>query len=122
MLATFTFGVLRGITMTAGIPESGGVIGDALGVVAGRHGHHAPGPLLGRELQEPVEGAPVLERRRVLQVLELQPQVGAGDDRQRLRPQGGRADHVAADGGRRPQDVAVPDRQFGEARDRTDRL
>ena len=54
-----------------GDAEPGGVVGDRLGVVAGGHGHHAPGPLVGGEQQQPVEGPPLLEGGDELEVLEL---------------------------------------------------
>ena len=44
--------------------EPGGVVGDGLGVVAGRHGHDARGPLAVVEREQLVERAPLLERRR----------------------------------------------------------
>ena len=43
--ATFTKGVVTGITMVAGIFEPRGVIGHRLGVIAGRHGDDAAAAL-----------------------------------------------------------------------------
>ena len=57
-------------------PEPVGVVGEALRVVAGRRGHDPFGPVRLRQRQEEVEGAPFLERRRELQVLELQRRPG----------------------------------------------
>jgi hypothetical protein len=47
-----------------------GVIGDALGMVAGGHGDHAPLGLLVAEALELDQGAAVLEGARVLEALE----------------------------------------------------
>jgi len=55
--------------------EAPGVIGDALRVVAGRHGDHAALALLVCELQQRVQRAAFLERGGELQVLELDPDV-----------------------------------------------
>ena len=98
---TFMLGVKDGMTMVAGMPSRAGVIGDALGVVAGRHGDHAALALVGRELQQRVERAALLERGGELQVLELDPDVGLGDARQRLAAQAGRAHDRAGDAPRR---------------------
>ena len=77
--------------------EPGGVAGHGLGVVAGRHGHDAAGPVLRAERQQLVEGAPLLEGGRELQVLELHDHVGAEHGGQRLRPGAGRALDGAGD-------------------------
>ncbi len=61
------------------------VAGDRLGVVAGRHGHHAAGALVCVERQQLVERATLLEGGGELQVLELDDDVGAEDLRQNLR-------------------------------------
>ena len=55
------------------------VVRDALRVVAGRRRDHAVRPLLGVEPEQEVARAPLLERRGVLEVLELQRELGAGD-------------------------------------------
>ena len=60
------------------------MVGDALGVVAGRRGDDALRPLGRGELRQEVAGAALLERAGELEVLELQPHVGAGDGRERL--------------------------------------
>ena len=58
------------------------VIGDRLRVVAGRRGDHAALSLLGRKLQQFVERAALLVGGGELEVLELQPDLGADDLRQ----------------------------------------
>ena len=67
------------------------VIGHRLAVIAGRHRADAAPALFGVELQQTVEGAALLERGGELQVLELDPQLGAGQARQRLAAQARRA-------------------------------
>ncbi len=73
-----------------------GVIGQALGVVAGRRGKDAAGAFAGIEQQELVQRSAFLERRGELLVFRLDPQIGAGHRRQALRK-----------GARRSHDVAV---------------
>ena len=87
---TLVLGVKDGMTMVAGMPSRARVVGDALRVVAGRHGDHAALALLRRELQQLVQRAALLERGGELQVLELEPDLGPGDARQRLAAQAGR--------------------------------
>ena len=58
------------------------VVGDRLGVVAGRDREHALGALGGRELRHLVERAALLERGGELQVLELEEDGAAADLRQ----------------------------------------
>ena len=58
--------------------EPAGVIRERLAVIARRHRRYAAGALLRRELQQPVQGAALLERGRELPVLELHVDVGAG--------------------------------------------
>ncbi len=62
--------------------EAAGVVGDALGVIAGRHGDDAAAALLGRENRQAIEGAALLVGRGELQVLELEPDLAAMLDRQ----------------------------------------
>ena len=76
--------------------EPAGVVGDALGVVAGRHGDDAAAAGLLGELDQPVVGAALLERGGVLEVLEFQPQLAARDLGERPGQQAGRALDLAA--------------------------
>jgi hypothetical protein len=73
------------------------VIGHALRVVAGRHRDHAARAFVGRERLQPVERAAFLERRGELQVLELQPDLGADDLGQRARMHERRVEHLPGD-------------------------
>ena len=66
-----------------GDAEQGRVVGDRLRVVARRHRNDATCALLGREAEELVAGAAVLERGGELEVLELHVDVGTGDRGQR---------------------------------------
>jgi len=82
------------------------VVGDTLGVVAGRHGDHAAGTLLRREAGQLHQCAAGLERSGVLEVLQLEPDPGPGQARQGrrgdARGHGDRAGDAAAgllDGG-----------------------
>ena len=59
------------------------VVGDTLGVVAGRHRNHPALPLVGRQGQEPIERPAFLEARGKLEVLEFEPDVAAADLAQR---------------------------------------
>ncbi|MNX87075.1 hypothetical protein D3C86_1189880 [compost metagenome] len=59
------------------------MVGHALGVVAGGHGDHAFGALVVGQRQHAVQCAAFLEGRGELQVLELQPDLGAEDVGQR---------------------------------------
>jgi hypothetical protein len=59
--------------------QAPGVVGHSLGMVPGRHGDDAAPPLLVRQALQLVKGAAVLERAGELQVLELDPELGAGD-------------------------------------------
>jgi hypothetical protein len=73
------------------------VVGDALRVVAGAHGDDAA-PALGLGQREQlVERAALLERGGELQVLELEPQLAAGERRQGAAAQARRALHRAGD-------------------------
>ena len=71
------------MTMVAGMPRRLGVIGDALRVVAGRHGDDAALALVRRQGRQPVERAALLEGGGELQVLELEPDLAAEDLGQR---------------------------------------
>ena len=95
VFSTFTNGVWQRHHDRRRDAEAPGVIGHALRVVAGRHRDHAGGRLLRRQLRQPVQRAALLERGGVLQVLELQPELGAGDLRERARRQAGRRDDLA---------------------------
>jgi hypothetical protein len=55
------------------------VIGDALRVVAGRHGDHAALLIARRQRGEAIEGAALLEGGGKLLVLELEPDLAAQD-------------------------------------------
>ncbi len=89
------------------------VIGEALCVIAGRRRDDAAGTLLGVEAQELVERTALLVGGGELQVLELQPDLRAGQVRQRPAVEARRADHRAADRVARGEDVGVADRQGG---------
>ena len=77
--------------------ETAGVIGDRLGVIAGRHRDDAAAALVGGERGKLDAGAALLERVRDLQILVFDEDLGAGQRRQRRRRQQRRAQHVAAD-------------------------
>ncbi len=77
--------------------EQLGVVGDALRVVPGRRGDHAVGPRFDVEVHEEVARPALLEGARELQVLPLDPDVGAGDLRERPRVRRRRHDHRVAD-------------------------
>ncbi|MCY1522753.1 hypothetical protein D9M68_576200 [compost metagenome] len=79
-----------------GHPHAVRVVGHALRVVAGRHGDHARRALGIRQRQHAVQRAPLLERRRELQVLELQPDFGAENVGQRAGKGKRGLQHLAA--------------------------
>ncbi len=85
-----------------GHDDSGGnaeprrVIGDGLGVIAGRHGDHAAARLLGAERGELHQRAAVLERVGELQILELEIDLGPGQRRELRRGNRRGADHMVA--------------------------
>jgi hypothetical protein len=82
-----------------GNPEPLGEAGHALRVVAGRHGDDAVLGLCGRQALQLVEGAAILERAGILQVLQLQhDRRGAGRLGQARRRHGRRAHHLPGDG------------------------
>src|SRR6185312_5984812 len=62
-----------------GNAEPAAMIGDALGVIAGRHRGHAALLFVVAEREQLVERAALLERGGVLQILELEMDVGARD-------------------------------------------
>ncbi len=66
------------------------MVGDALRVIAGRHGDDAATALLGRQRRQAIEGAALLVGGGKLQVLELEPNLAAvlGTDNVRLGSQG----------------------------------
>jgi hypothetical protein len=59
------------------------MVGEALGVVAGRSRDHSTPLLVGRQLQQFVQRAALLVGGGELQILELHPHLGAGNRRQR---------------------------------------
>ena len=65
-----------------GNAQPGAVIGQGLGVVAGRGRHHAAPALVGRQLQQPVQRAAFLETAGEVKVVELDPDLGPGQLRQ----------------------------------------
>jgi hypothetical protein len=73
------------------------VIGDALGVIAGRCGNDAALPRVGRELQQRVARAAFLETAGALQVIELAINVRAGELRKRDRFDAGRVVDASRD-------------------------
>ena len=74
-----------------------GVVGDRLGVVAGRHGDDAAGTFGLAERRELVERAAVLERIGDLEVFVFDIDLGAGQRGEFGRRQRGRAQHRALD-------------------------
>ncbi len=81
------------------------MIGDALGMIAGAHGDDALFLFRGRESEQPVERAALLEGRGELQILEFEKDVAAGDLRQSARMAHGGALHLALDCLRRGADI-----------------
>jgi hypothetical protein len=77
--------------------EAPRVIRDTLRVVAGRRRDDAVCAPVGWKLQQEVAGAALFERRRELQVLELEAHVGAGDLGEGLRHRRRGLDHCATD-------------------------
>ena len=65
--------------------EAAGMVGDALGMVTGRGGNHAAALFVVGQLGQLVERAALLEGRRILAVLELDPDIRAGNRRQGAR-------------------------------------
>ena len=93
--------------------ECGGVKGDRLGVVARRHGDDAGAPFRRAQRQQLVERATLLERRGVLQVLQLEEQPRAADLGQGARMHARRVHDAACDGGGGGADVFNRDRHGG---------
>ena len=91
--------------------EPVGVVGDALGVVAGRHGDHAVLALRRGQRGQAIERAALLERGRELQVLELEPDLAAEDVRQRAAEVAVGLDDGPAQARARGLDVVGSDRQ-----------
>src|SRR3546814_9886594 len=60
--------------------SAAGVVGDALGMVAGGHGDDAAPRLVGSQVAEAHVGAAVLEGARALQVLQLQVQLARSEE------------------------------------------
>ena len=73
------------------------MIGDRLGMIAGRRGDHASGALFGGQLEQFVERAALLVGGGELEVLELEPHFGADDVGQGPAHQRGRADDRTLD-------------------------
>ena len=81
--------------MVAGMPQPLRVIGDRLGVVAGRHRDHAARALGGAQRRELGERAALLERVGDLQVLVFDEHLRAGERGEFRRRQHRRAQHLA---------------------------
>ena len=77
--------------------EPAGMIGNALCVVAGRHGDDAAPAFLVGELKQRVQSSALLEGGGELEILELHPNAGPRDARQRLAVEAGRAHDGARD-------------------------
>ena len=73
------------------------MIGNRLRMISGRSRNHAARPFVGTELQQLVERAALLICGGELQVLELQPNFGADDVRQRSADEHRRSDDRALD-------------------------
>ena len=89
------------------------VIGHALRMIAGRHRDHAAPALVGRQRQQSVERAALLEGRGELQVLEFEPEFAAADLAQRPALVAFGDEDGTADGGRRGGDVVGRDGKGG---------
>ena len=88
-----------------GDAEARRVIGDRLGVVAGRHGDDAARPLGRRQRGELGARAALLERVGDLEIFVFDEDLGAGQRRQPRRRQHRRAQHMAGDDAPRGFDV-----------------
>lgn len=75
-----------------------GVIGNGLGMVAGRHGNDPRFALLRGQSQKLDQGTPVLEGSRELSILKLEPHIGSRDCGKRLGSSAGGLHHPAGDG------------------------
>ena len=94
--------------------ETRRVVGHALRMVARAHRDDAAPARRFIQRQQPVERAALLERGGELQVLEFQPDFGAGELRQRAAVQAGRALDRACDALCRRANVVQGDRVRGE--------
>ena len=99
-----------------GNAQAAGMIGDALRMIAGRHGGDAALALVFAQRQQLVERAALLEGGGVLQVLEFEMDVGAGDARERVGMAGRRALDRALDGARGGADIVDRERGGGGQR------
>ena len=95
-----------------GDPQARRVVGDRLGVVAGRHGDDAARPLGRRQRGELGARAALLERVGDLEIFVFDEDLGAGQRRQPRRRQHRRAQHVAGDDAPRGFDVG---KGYGQA-------
>ncbi|MCY1555067.1 hypothetical protein D9M68_916970 [compost metagenome] len=75
------------------------MVGHALRVVARAHGDHAARPFVGAQLRELVAGTALLERGGVLQVLEFQEHLAAGELRDGARFDEGGVQHLPGQAG-----------------------
>jgi len=89
--------------------QPGAVIGEGLGMVPRAGRHHAAFALVRRQLQQPVQGPALLEAAGEMQVVELDPDLGAGQLRQPPRIAHGRAVDLAGDAVPRRQNVVKRD-------------
>src|SRR3954468_18956634 len=87
------------------------MIGDALGMIAGRHGDDAAAALIRRQRGEAVQRATFLERGGELQVLEFEPDLATKNVAKRSALVTGGFDDRAADGRGRRVDVCGRYRQ-----------
>ena len=108
-LVTLMSAANTGITTVTGMPSRLRVVRDALRVVAGRRRDDAAPALLGREQQQRVARAALLEAAGALQVVELAVDVRAGELRQRDRLDAGRVVDAAGDARARGLDVGERD-------------
>src|SRR5690606_9068292 len=92
-----------------GHAQTAAVIGQGLGVVAGRGGDDAALLLVRGQLQQPVQGAALLEAAGEVQIVELDPDLGAGQLRQAARVTDGRAVDLTGDTLLRRPDVVDGD-------------
>ena len=109
VLSIFTNGVGSGITITARMPRRRAWYATPWAWLPADMATTPAARSLGRELGQPVESAPLLEGRRVLEVLELEPELGAGDLRKRPGEEEGRALDLALQALGRGPDVGELD-------------
>ena len=91
--------------------EPGGVVGDALGMVAGRHRDDAPVALFAGQPGQLDQGTALLERTGVMLGLELQRELAAEQLREAGRVDGRRPHHRPGDDGGGVADVVDTDRK-----------